>query len=252
MSTAEIAVAATPGRPCSAPPGPSPQPPRARRARCGRPPHRPAPRPRRSRRRRPCIAPADALLPARPGGDQHHRGLVPGKRPVRLGRVGRDDIDPGRDLPHDRPVIVHGWAPFALTLLGFWLAATCARVSQTARPEFAYGHVCAPPPRTVAARTRLAGAAQHEQTATGGCREPDRIGAADRAARGLGRGHRVRPARRRHQRDHGGPAPARATGCGSSWCTTRRPRRSWRPRTPRPPAGSACAWPPRGRARSTC
>ena len=57
------------------------------------------------RRGRGCVAPADALLAAGPGGDQHQGGLVPGQGAVGLRRVGGHHVHGGvqafhRGLPH--------------------------------------------------------------------------------------------------------------------------------------------------------
>ncbi len=67
-----------------------------------------------------------------------------------------------------------------------------------------------------------------------------------READRLGRGHDLRPARRRHQRHHGGAAEAPGARSASSRCGTRRRRPSWPAATPSSPGGSASASPPRG------
>ena len=69
---------------------------------------------------------------------------------------------------------------------------------------------------------------------------------------GLGRGGRLRPARRRHQWLHGRHAQDNASGSASCRCATRRGRRSWPAGTQSLPAGSASASPRAAPAPSTC
>ncbi len=64
-------------------------------------------------RRRGRVGPADALGCPGPDGGDNYRGFVPGERPVRLGGIGRNYVNGGGDLPHGRPVILHGSVPFA-------------------------------------------------------------------------------------------------------------------------------------------